>query len=179
MSLDYAEVNKQLDKNVEETKRKLMGNNKYKPNINKLYLAHPIKIRHDIRKMELEFEKNTGIELVNPFYDKKGNGAEREDIKQIDNAARTAWSGELPYEEIVENDLFSINDADGIIAWAEKTVGSIGTYMEIWECFKLGKKVFIISPDWQNHPWLKYCAIKSGGGIFSSFRELEKYIIGI
>ncbi len=45
----------------------------------KFYLAHPLKIRHEIRERELEFEKNTGIELINPFYDPKGKDEELDD----------------------------------------------------------------------------------------------------
>lgn len=141
------------------------------------YLAHPLKIRGDIRTQELQFEKNTGIELVNPFYDPKGESHEREDIKALDAANRSAWSGQLNYERIVEDDVHAIDSCDGTVGWVEKTVHTVGTYMELWDTYLKGKPVYIITPDWPTHPWLKYIAVKSNGGIFSSFAELEKHFM--
>jgi hypothetical protein len=51
--------------------------------------------------------------------------------------------------------------------------------MELWDTFLKGKPVFIITPDWENHPWLRYVATKSSGGIFYSFAELENYFLKI
>lgn len=143
----------------------------------KFYLAHPLKIRHDIRNQELTFENATGYELINPFYDPKANSEEREDIKALDSASRSAWSKELNYVKIVEDDINSIErkDVDGVVMYAEKTVNSIGTYMEAWHTYKLGKIVYVISPDWDTHPWLQYIAKKSGGNIFKSFKEFTEY----
>ena len=45
-----------------------------------LYLAHPLKMRHEVREWELDFERQTDQQLLNPFYDVDG----REDIKQMD-----------------------------------------------------------------------------------------------
>jgi nucleoside 2-deoxyribosyltransferase len=140
----------------------------------KMYLAHPIKIRREIRDQELQFERNTGIELINPFYDPKGNNAEVENIKQIDKCVKSAWTMDLDCDAIVNADLESINLCEGIVAWVEKTVGTIGTFMEIWEAFRTGKKVYVISPDWDTHPWLRYVTIHSGGKIVKSFKELEE-----
>jgi hypothetical protein len=144
----------------------------------KLYLAHPIKARHDIRNQELACEQATGIELINPFYDPKGPTEEREDIKSLDSATRTAWAEELNYIKIVEDDIHTIErpDVAGTVVWVEKTVNTLGTSMEAWHTFQIGKIVYIISPDWFNHPWLRYIAAKSGGAVFKSFGEFTEYI---
>jgi hypothetical protein len=141
----------------------------------RFYLAHPLKARHEIRTQELQFEKNTGIELLNPFYDPKGESHETEDIKSLDKATRNAWSDQLDYHRIVEDDIHAIDNCDGTVGWVEKTVHTIGTQMELWDTYLKGKPVYIITPDWPNHPWLKYIAEKSHGGIFGSFAELEKH----
>jgi hypothetical protein len=147
--------------------------------MNKFYLAHPLKMRFEIRARELEFEKNTGIELINPFYDPKGKSEEVEDTKSLDKAARTAWQEGLPYETIVKNDIDTIerDDVGGTVVYVERTVHTIGTYMEAWHTYSIGKRVFVVTPDWKDHPWLKFVAIKSGGEIFGSFKELEEYMM--
>lgn len=145
----------------------------------KFYLAHPLKVRHEIRERELEFEKNTGIQLINPFYDPKGKDEELEDTATMDKGSRTAWTEGLPYEVIVKNDIDTIEreDVSGAVVYLEKTVHTIGTYMEAWHTYSIGKPVFIITPDWKEHPWVKFVAIKSGGGIFGSFKELEAHML--
>ncbi len=137
-----------------------------------LYLAHPILIRDKIRAWELGFEQRTGIELSNPFYD----GVERDDIKIIDAGKRSPWSAELDCDVIVRGDIGKIVERDGLLAYVERGVPSIGTFMEIWITMSLGKPVFIVSPDWGTHPWLVYCARHSGGRIFTTFEEFEKFI---
>ena len=72
----------------------------------------------------------------------------------------------VTWEKIVER--------DGLLAYVEKGVPSIGTFMEIWITMSLGKPVFIVSPDWGTHPWLVYCATHSGGRIFVSFDDFER-----
>lgn len=136
-----------------------------------LYLAHPIMVREEIRAWELAFEKHSGIALRNPFYD----GAERDDIKKIDSG-QMMGAFDLDYEKIVRGDVGAIVAADGLVAYVKKTVPSIGTFMEIWICMSLGKPVFVVSPDWGEHPWLRYCTIKSGGETFKSFEEFQKFM---
>ena len=140
--------------------------------IKSCYLAHPIKLRHDIRVLELKFEAAVDIELVNPFYD----AVERTDIVRVDNGDVQPWSKTLDYEKIVEGDIKSIEDCDGLVAWVEKTITSVGTHMEIWHAFSLKKKIYVISPDWNTHPWLKYVTEKSGGKMFTTFEDFEKYM---
>ena len=76
----------------------------------------------------------------------------------------------------MRGDVGKIVEADGILAYASKTVPSIGTYMEIWITMSLGKRVFIVSPDWSTHPWLVYCAQHTGGRIFTTYEEFEEFV---
>ena len=139
----------------------------------KLYLAHPLKCRAEIRKAELEFEaRNPDIQLINPFYD----NPERADVSQLDNVSREAWSKNLDFMDIVLKDTQAIDSSGGTVAWVEKTVHTIGTYMELWYTMSQGKLVYVITPDWANHPWLRYVAYKGAGKIFSSFQEFETFI---
>jgi len=140
----------------------------------KFYLAHPIIVRKKVRKAELKFEEDTGYELINPFYDAR----ERSDIKKIDQGKIRPYSGVLDCESIVEGDLKTIDECpDGIVAWMEKGIQSIGTYMEIWYAYSHGKRVFVITTTWNTHPWIRYVVEHSGGAIVKDFQELKRVIL--
>lgn len=138
----------------------------------RLYVAHPIGKRHEVRAWELDFEKRTGIELANPFYD-----TDRDDIKRIDRGETDPFDARLDANKVVEGDLKMIDGSDGIVAWADRTQPSIGTFMEVWYTFSKGMPVYIVSPDWGTHPWLIYVTRKSGGFIVKSYEEFEERIV--
>lgn len=66
----------------------------------KLYLAHPLEMRKEIREIEHKIEEETGIELVNPFYD-----TGRDDIYEIDAGTKTRADATLDYNSLVMKDL--------------------------------------------------------------------------
>jgi len=136
----------------------------------KFYLAHPILVRKEVREQELKFEAETGIELVNPFYD----GWEKKDIEAIDSGKKTVWHQGLKYRRIVENDLHEILKADGLVAFLP-FVPTVGTIIELVLAKQFNKEVYIIAEyePWLSHPWLKYFA----DVIVSSFDELARYLI--
>ena len=134
------------------------------------YLAHPIIKRQYIREQELIFEKNTRIVLINPFYD----GYERIDVVEIDKGLKKEWDTSLDYKRIVETDLSSIDSTKGIIAYVERGIFSIGTSMEIWYAYTHKKVIYIVTPNCDTHPWLKYVVDKTNGKIVKSFKELEE-----
>jgi nucleoside 2-deoxyribosyltransferase len=137
----------------------------------KFYLAHPILRRYEVREKELEFEKSTGIQLINPFYD----SYERRDIKRIDSGKIKEWDDKLDYEKIVEKDLDAIDNSDGIVACISK-IYSIGTYMELWYGMNKNKPIYVVTRHCGTHPWIKYVVAKSNGVIVKSFEELEKFV---
>ena len=134
----------------------------------KFYLAHSILARKWVRKQELKFEKTTGHELVNPFYD----GRERGDIVKVDAGLWSPYDMRLDPDTLVEGDLNAIDECQGILAFVSKKYPSIGTYCEIWYAYAQEKPVYIISPDWFTHPWLRYVTNKSKGRIVKNFDEL-------
>jgi len=136
----------------------------------KLYLAHPLVERKWIREIELYIEKETGIELVNPFYD-----TERSDIKDIDSGIKTRFDPDLDYTGIVDNDLNAIDNCKGVVAFLnhERT---IGTPCEMWYCMLKNMPVYVISEDVTMHPWIRYIVDKSEGKSFNDFSDFIKYI---
>ena len=131
------------------------------------YLAHPFDYRKEARHWELGFEKRTGIELVNPFYD-----LERTDVKEIDED-RAGRYEKLDHIKLVERDLTAIYDADFVVAFVTGDL-SYGTIQEIVYSYLAGKPVFIIVTNGhEGHPWLKYHAT---GGIFTNTKDFRKYI---
>ncbi len=133
----------------------------------KLYLAHPILSRDEVRKAEHKFEEETGIELVNPFYDNIERGS---DITEIDSGERKPYSHKLDYRAIVESDTAAILDCDGMVAVLTGKP-SIGTFMEIMIAKQFNKQVFIVAwyKPFLTHPWLKYFC----DAVVSSFEELK------
>lgn len=143
----------------------------------KLYLAHPILSREDIRKKELAFEERTGIQLVNPFYD----GEEGEVIKLLDSGKITVqeYSAKLNEmgigKDFVQDDLKSIDKSDGVVGIVYKGVPTVGTSCELWYAYSTGKKVYIIT-SFPEHIWLQYIAKKSGGFIVETWSAFEEKI---
>lgn len=168
----------------------------------KLYLAHPILSREDIRKKELAFEEHTGITLVNPFYD----GDEAEVIKLLDSGKVTLqeYAAHLNDEklgrEFVLDDLRAIDKNDGVVAVIYRGTPTVGTSMEImyavvryvmfpdflkkWlnehnvkfdesDIERVRKPVYIVS-NFPEHIWIQFAAKKSGGFIVETFSELEE-----
>ena len=119
----------------------------------KLYLAHSLETRKEIREIELDIEKDFDIELYNPFYDTK-----RHDVKEIDAGRQSRWDFDLKAcEGIVDTDLNAIDECDGIIAIFLDSA-SIGTCLEIGYARQTGKLIFFISEKYYNHPWIRvYC----------------------
>jgi len=140
----------------------------------KLYLAHPLDMRKEIREIELEIERTVGIELANPFYDNPESN--RDDIKEMDKGTKTRWDKDLDYNDIVAKDLQHIYTCDGMLAYIEKRP-MIGTMFEIWHCYKVfGKPVYVVSPDSTMHPWVRHVVEKSGGKSFLSWEDFTDYM---
>lgn len=138
----------------------------------KLYLAHPFDSRKYIREWELEFEKRTGIELVNPFYD-----VVRNDVKKID-AGKCRRYEKVEPKEIVERDLNYIKESNGLVGVITGDL-SYGTLMEIVYNKLLGDAIknhptyLVVTNGHENHLWLRY----HSDNIFTSLKDLEKYLI--
>lgn len=137
------------------------------------YLAHPVLLRHKVRQEELEFEKRTKIELVNPFYD----GPEVTAIAPLDAGEITLkqYAARLNVnkkgEQFVLEDLKNIADTDGVVAVIQSGTPTIGTSMELWEAFRTGKPVYVVT-DFSSHIWLRYVVEHSGGFMVENFKQL-------
>lgn len=137
------------------------------------YLAHPVILRHEVRKDEIWFERQTGINLVNPFYD----GIEADIISVLDTGKITLkqYSARLNTRGLgsafIEGDLKNIKETDGVVAVFRYGIPTIGTSMEVWEALRLRKPIYIVT-DFQSHIWLQYVAKVSGGFIVPSFKQL-------
>jgi len=137
----------------------------------RLYLAHPFDRRHEIRLKELIFEKETGIELVNPFYD-----VNRDDMELIDKGLMPPRRADKERgKSIVTGDLKLINSCDGILANYNKNDFSIGTPMEIfYNHYVLKHPGYLItdSKDVSGHPWITKNINKS----FENYDKFADYI---
>jgi nucleoside 2-deoxyribosyltransferase len=129
------------------------------------YIAHPIPSRDRVRAWEIEFEKSTGIELVNPFRD-----VER--AKDEDLVAAEGGKYHCDPTEIVLSDIAAIKACDFVVAWVTGE-RSYGTIMEITYAYLAEIPVYIICTNGhETHPWLRYHATK----IFTAPEQFERYM---
>jgi nucleoside 2-deoxyribosyltransferase len=139
----------------------------------KLYLAHPFDSRKEMQEWELGFEKRTGIQIINPFYDEV-----REEIIVAENEYRNMSREEREelvaskYKQIVEKDLEKICKTDGFIVIINH-MKSIGAIMEMVYAHQTKKPVYTVAFESIKHPWVKYHSTE----LFSNLDELEKYLI--
>ncbi|MBI2666759.1 hypothetical protein HYX13_04055 [Candidatus Woesearchaeota archaeon] len=131
-----------------------------------LYLGHSLASRKEIRVWELAFEERTGISLINPFYDQ-----DRADIRALDRGERGV---ELPFQQVVQNDLRLIQQTDATLALVDKAT-SLGLPMEVVYASQVYyKPVYAIVLDGrERHPWILYHATK----IFTTQDVFERWII--
>lgn len=134
------------------------------------YLAHQLKFRHEIRKIQKDLEYYYGISLINPFYD-----TERNDIKRIDNG--TLQNTEMTVQEketVVFFDLAMIDNCDGVVCiLLDHDV--IGSFMEIfyaWHDLDIPVYVICLVDKIRLHPWVVTCAFK----LFKSIDEFKEYL---
>jgi len=131
----------------------------------KLYLAHNLDTRHEIRKWELRIEKNHKIKLLNPFYD-----IVRNDVVDLDSGKVTRWQlNDKRCHALVKRDLKAIDKCEGILAFV---TGSVGTTLEIGYAKATNKKIYIISKDYIMHPWIRvYADLR-----FATKEEFEEWL---
>jgi hypothetical protein len=140
----------------------------------KYYLAHPYGARQWVREWELKIERDLGIEVINPFYDRQAEQiAALDRLKTVSTTSLQKYTDGLNEFEIVGDDLGQITKADGIIAILTDEV-AIGTPMEIFfSAFVAKHPTFVIClyKPFQNHPWIKALATKR----FNTVEEFEEF----
>ena len=136
------------------------------------YFTNPTADRHKAREIQLLIEKETGLNLINPFYGP--DGTPTQEIKQLDNGEKTT----VKSPEIVAVDMKMIRESDGIIGWISDRT-SWGSIQEAFYCHHvLAKPVYLIfDPDCRNrinnpdHPW----AIESSTRIFGTVQGFVQF----
>lgn len=140
--------------------------------IRKLYLAHPFPTRIRIRGWEEDFERRTGIELINPFYDRP-----RVEMELIDKGLLSPYDLKRHFKKIVEGDLKAIDESDGIVAFHRHGIPAWGTPMEVMYTTFVAKKPVFIVTNKPGHPWSLYMAWKSHGFVGETLKEFEKRLL--
>ncbi|MHA1437963.1 MAG: hypothetical protein ACTSPD_10335 [Promethearchaeota archaeon] len=144
----------------------------------KLYFAHNFNNRKEFRKLELQLEKELGIELYNPFYD---DPTRQEEMAELDSRMATAKDRIQQFENrfnreqdsaemIVKRDLKALAGCDGLFTIVEKP--SFGTSIEICNAVLMRKPVYFISEYYSDHPWIKVYATQR----FKTIEEFKKAV---
>lgn len=144
----------------------------------KIYLAHPILLRKEVRNWELEMEKKHGVNLYNPFYD-SDTEFEKMAVNSLDSGNGCIdYTPELSHK-IVQSDVDAIKKCDAVIAILSSKIFTIGTCMETVYATLNKKPVYVIIYDEDNmecrnhpiskHPWVQEHSTK----IFENFKSFE------
>ncbi len=144
---------------------------------NRFYLAHPLRMEAEVREAELKFEKETGFQLENPFWDEMKFNPEREQLLEIKNGTRKPnfFKDKEFAKVIVDRDLKLIEHCDGLLAIVDVEKKSIGTLMELFYAKRtLQRKVYVITKTMKEHPFI----LALSDEIFESWEEFTKFMKG-
>ena len=136
-----------------------------------LYLGHPRESMNRIRRWELDFEKRSSINLLNPFYEILRKNREI-DINEKDPAKAHL----ILDDSTVEDELKHIKSSKGMIAIHDGNY-TIGVPMEQYCAFNDFKlPVYtLVANRYKNHPWLK----KFSSEIFTDREVMEERLIDL
>ena len=146
-----------------------------KMNPPKFYLAHATESRKETRKWEKEFEKRTGVQLINPFFEGKAEiekefgDVGKEKYNQLKQKVTNLFAANL--REITRKDILG-----GIVILDDNwTWGTPAEQAIMWFTSKLVYTLNLSKEkNYANHPFVK---VFSRGKVFTSKKELEEYII--
>jgi nucleoside 2-deoxyribosyltransferase len=127
-------------------------------------------MRHECRAWERYAEHQSGIEILNPFYD-----VYREEIIKIDCGIVEKYDRSFDHMAIVTNDLSYLDSCDAVLAIIEEA-NSIGTHCELWHSVNVKKPVYVITGSFENHPWIRYATESTGGLIFPTWRNFINWL---
>lgn len=138
----------------------------------RFYLAHPSKSKQSVRKWELEFEKRTGIELINPFFDCNTKETEMGHLEEEKYEILGSESSQL-----ARGDLEGLADRTtigGIFVVDDSF--TIGTPAEMATTKLMGKLVYtlVTHPEavYQKHPFVMLFSDQ----IFTTKNSLTHYL---
>jgi hypothetical protein len=136
------------------------------------YLAHQLKNRQAIRKIQKYLESNYKINLLNPFYDTGRTDVVKLDVGEI----KSRYDFTLDEcRRTVNDDLMWIRNTDGVLCIL-KDGDAIGSFMEVFYASKImAKPVYLICPVMKvrEHLWMRALTFK----VFKNVKELEAYFI--
>ena len=144
----------------------------------KLYFAHNFNDRFKFRAIELQLEKELGIELYNPFYD---DPSRKEEMTELDTIAQKSEDRIKSFENsfnrkqesaelIVKRDLTALASCDGLFTIVDAP--SFGTTIEMCNAVMMRKPIYFVSEKYTYHPWIKVYATYK----FINLGEFEFFI---
>lgn len=138
----------------------------------KFYLAHATESKPKVRKWEQKFERRTGIQLINPFFDCNTEETQfgkegKEKYPRMKEKVIQLYEGDL--KQIARKDVIGgVVIADDSWTWGVPAEQSL-----LWASSKLVYTIILKkNRDYQNHPVLR----KYSNMIFTSFADFEEWI---
>ncbi len=139
----------------------------------KFYLAHPTSSREKVRRWELEFEKRTGIELINPFFEASSMSPEEEnegESKYLRMGKEVSGIFDVNLKHVARKDVIgTVVVIDDSWTW--------GTPEEHAIAWLMSKPVYAIvthsEKNYFNHP----SVIRTSNGVFRTEKEFETYMV--
>ena len=142
----------------------------------KIYLSHPLDLRHEIKEWTKELEEKLHVRVYNPFYNVRAR--KRIDIALFDRGNLKPYSMEeqRKSEKMVERNLEEIRKCDALIAVLPYP--SLGTIMEIFYSGYVLQKPTLVQTYLEGHPWLNAVAkiYNTREEIVNEIRRIEEAI---
>jgi len=122
----------------------------------KIYLSHPLTLRHEIKEWIKQLEKNLNVRICNPFYNVRTR--KRIGVTLFDRRNLKPYSEreQGKSEKMVERNLEAIRNCDVLIALLPYP--SIGTVMEVFYSGYVLQKPTLVLTYLESHPWLSTVA---------------------
>lgn len=146
--------------------------------IKNFYFAHNFEDRIEFRQIELQLEKELGIQLFNPFYDDLDRVDEMKELDERMASAKDRME-QLAADynktikvnnnaiDIVRRDLKNLAAQEGLFTIVKKP--SFGTSIEICNAIMMKQPIYFVSEVYSMHPWIKvYC-----DHVFKSLEEFK------
>ena len=131
------------------------------------YFAHNFEDRIEFRQLELQLEKELGIQLFNPFYDDPDRVEEMAELDAMQANSRERMA-QLAHTEnkfnrsqdqaidIVRRDLKNLAREGALFTYVKKP--SFGTSIEMCNAVMMKAPIYFVSEVYWMHPWIKVYA---------------------
>ncbi len=134
-----------------------------------LYLSHPRESMDYVRKWELEFERRSGINLLNPFFEISRENSDIDQNEKDATKAHKILNGSTVDDELI----FILKGRRGLLTIIDGNY-TLGASMEMVYAKLFGKPAHtLVTNGYENHPWV----VRHSSEIYTDRDVMESRLI--